>query len=496
MQNMIPKCSRLKSLNGVVSSLIQTNTVQLTARRFSTERDDGPRKEHMDDEKRVPAAGKYRSAWKILHEEMEGIKTMKPPGTKVPREADVLIVGGGVIGSSVAYWIKQRNPKGSNVVVVERDPVYTRASSMLSAGGIRQQFSVPENVQLSMFTSQFLRNIKEHLTVIHESPPDVQFNHQGYLFLAPPRDAEQLAANVHMQRELGAKTVLLTKHQLGTRFPWLNLDGIECGSLGLEGEGWFDPWSLVRALQQKNLSMGTTYVHGDLISLEKEKMSTGRDQLVSGVIRVMNGQEFEVKFSLIINCAGPWAADVAEMAGIGQGEDILAVPLPVAPRKRFVYVSHCPEGPMLDCPFVIDPSGAYFRREGFGGHYICGSSPTEDQEPDVANFEVDYDFYDEVVWPRIARRVPVFNHSKLKSAWAGFYDYNTFDQNLVIGPHPYYKNFFFANGLSGHGLQHSLAVGRGIMELVLDGGYQTINLHKFHFDRLLTQTAVREQGIV
>ncbi|CAL1545413.1 unnamed protein product [Lymnaea stagnalis] len=480
----------------------QRTALHVSANRcLSTDTTDGPveDKNEVNSEKRIPRAGKYRSPWKILREEFEGIGTMKPPGLEVPRETDILIVGGGVVGSAVAYWLKQRNPKGSNILVVERDPVYTRASSMLSCGGIRHQFSVPENVQLSMFTSEFLRNIKQHLSVIHESPPDVQFNHQGYLFLAPPRGAEQLMENVQMQQELGAKIDLLSKRQLAEKFPWLNLDGIECGSLGLEGEGWFDPWLLVRALKQKNLSMGTKYVHGELIGFElaPKHDPQERDTLDYGVVRVKSGQEFEVAFAFVINCAGPWAADVAEMAKIGLGEDDMSVPLPVEPRKRFVYVTHCPDGPVLDCPFVIDPSGVYVRREGYGGHYLCGSSPaTEAQEPDIANFDVDYDFYNDVVWPGLAKRVPAFNESKLKSAWAGYYDYNFFDQNLIIGPHPRMKNFIFANGLSGHGLQHSIAVGRALMELIQDGEYKTINLEKFHFDRFLTNTAIQEQGIV
>ncbi|GFO49573.1 FAD-dependent oxidoreductase domain-containing protein 1 [Plakobranchus ocellatus] len=368
---------------------------------------------------RIPRAGKYRSAWKILKEEVEGIGTMKPPGMEIPRECDVLIVGGGVIGSAVAYWIKERNPKGSNVVIVERDPMYTRASTMLSAGGIRHQFSIPENVQLSLFATEFFKNIKERLSVIHESPPDISFNHQGYMFLAAPRNAERLVENVKMQNELGAKIALLTKNQLAEKFPWLNLDGVECGSLGLEGEGWIDPWSLLRAFKQKNISLGTKYVHGELINFEfltKQDHGAGDRnlRLDSGVIRAKDGSEHEIRFCVVVNCAGPWAADVAELAKIGLGDEELVFPLPVEPRKRFVYVVHCPQGPMLDFPFTVDQSGLYVRREGYGGHYICGKSPSEEQEPDIANFEVDYDFYDEELWPSLARRIPAFNNSKLR----------------------------------------------------------------------------------
>ncbi|BFZ20110.1 hypothetical protein BsWGS_23149 [Bradybaena similaris] len=467
-----------------------------SARLYTTDGGSGTTSWEQEDEAAAPTTNKYKSPWKKRTEETQDDSVSE---NKVPQDTDILVVGGGVIGSSVAFWIKQQNPK-SRVTVVERDPVYTRASSMLSCGGIRHQFSVPENVQLSMYTSTFLTNIKQHLSVLHESLPDVQFNHHGYLFLAQPEGAEQLSKNVAMQRDLGAQIALLSKNQLEEKYPWMCFDGVDCGAIGLEGEGWFDPWSLVRALKQKNISMGTRYVHGELISFELDSLNNSDDEefrLDSGVIRTAGGRESEVRFSLVVNCAGPWAAEVAEMAKIGTGEGVLSTPLPVEPRKRFVFVTHCPGGPMLESPFVIDFSGVYFRREGLGGHYICGCSPaSEADEPDVDNFEVDYNVYDERVWPLLAQRAPCFNNSKLKSAWAGYYDYNVFDQNLVIGPHPYLKNFYFANGLSGHGLQHSVAIGRAIMELIVHGSYQTINLEKFQFNRLITKTPVIEHEIV
>jgi len=449
---------------------------------------------------RVPKAGEPRPVKDVLMYDLESMKTMKPPGTLVPREIDILIVGGGAIGSSIAYWLRHWTSKTSKVMVVERDPVYTRASTMLSAGGIRHQFSVPENVQLSMFGSEWLRDIKEHLSVLHESPPDIQFNHQGYLFLAPPRGAAELNENVQMQTKLGAKVELYSKSQLAEKFPWMNLDGIECGSYGLEGEGWFDPWSFVRALKQKNLSLGVEYVHGEVQELLFESCSHLGHEKIDGamILAAKDGREYETKAAIIVNAAGPWAADLAEMAGIGVAETSdLYLPLPVEPRKRFVYVTHCPDGPMLDCPFVVDPSGVYVRREGFGGHYICGASPPSvEEEPDVANFDVDYDFYNEFIWPQLANRIPAFNNSKLKSAWAGYYDYNPFDQNLIIGKHPYHHNFIFANGLSGHGLQHSIGVGRAVSELILDGAYQTIDLSRFSFERFIKDLPIEEGNIV
>ncbi|XP_076454623.1 FAD-dependent oxidoreductase domain-containing protein 1-like [Babylonia areolata] len=452
----------------------------------------------------TPVAGQYRSPWTILREEFKGAAqgTNIEEAVPVPRETDVLVVGGGAVGSSVAYWLKQRNPKGMAVTVVERDPCYTQASTMLAVGGIRHQFSLEENVQLSMFTTDFLRNIKENLSVLDECPPDVQFNHQGYLFLATSRSAPLLEKNVQMQRKHGAKIELLSKEQLAAKFPWLNTTGIEVGSHGTEGEGWFDPWLLVKALKQKNLSLGVKYVTGELESFET---STGDEYvtndphqtLVNAQISTRDGRTHGCKFAVVVNCAGPWAGEVARKAGIGASRKFeLISPLPVEPRKRYVYVVHCPTGPTLDCPLLVDPSGVYFRREGFGGHYLCGSSPPKDKEPSTDNLNVDYDFFHDQIWPALAKRVPAFEALKVKSAWAGYYDFNVVDQNLIIGNHPYHRNFFFANGLSGHGLQHSVAVGRAVMELIVDGEFRTIDLSRFSFNRFFTEELLEEEGIV
>ncbi|CAE1331100.1 FOXRED1 [Acanthosepion pharaonis] len=453
----------------------------------------------------IPRAGSHRSPWEVLKEEFRALKQgnfTSESNNKVPRESDILIIGGGLIGSSVAYWLKQRNPKAMSITIVERDPSYTRAASVLSVGGIRHQFSLPENVQLSMFTSEFLRNIKQHLSVLDMDPPDIQFNLQGYLFLASPEGAEQLVRNAKMQRDIGAKVELMSRERLASKFPWLNLQGIELGTYGLEGEGWFDPWTLIRAMKQKNLSLGVKYVNGEVIGFDKQTYRVaGTDgyedrESINSVQIKSEGEIYQSQFAIVINCAGPWAGNVAELAGIGTGKGILSLSLPVEPRKRYVYVFHCPKGPGIESPFLIDPAGFYFRREGLGSHFLCGMSPTEEDEPAIDNLQVDYDYFHNTIWPHLAHRVSKFESLKLMSAWSGFYDYNYADQNLVIGNHPYFHNFYFANGLSGHGIQHAPAIGRALMEYIIDGNFESIDLSRFKFDRFLSNDLLTEVGIV
>ncbi|GIY43781.1 FAD-dependent oxidoreductase domain-containing protein 1 [Caerostris extrusa] len=272
---------------------------------------------------------------------------------------------------------------------------------------------------------------------------------------------------------------------------------------GFENEGWFDPWALLSAFKKKACSLGATYVNGEVIGFEFENHSQVRGEEALPLLQANYlylkdelGDIHCVEFGHLVIAAGPFSAEIARLLHIGEGSGLLKVPIPVEPRKRYVYVISCEDGPGIDMPLVIDPSGAYARREGLGGKYICGRSPAPHEEPDVSNLEVDYNFFDNSVWPPLCHRIPAFNSIKVSSAWAGYYDYNTFDQNVIFGPHPYYNNVFFATGFSGHGIQMAPAIGRAMMELLIDKCYVTIDLQRFHLNRIFHDTPLHEQNIV
>ena len=347
---------------------------------------------------------------------------------------DIVIIGGGVMGCSVAYWLAQRIYKGMKIAVIERDPTYRYASTTLSVGGMRQQFSLPENIEMSLFGADFLRSANRRLHIHGVDMPDIKFQPHGYLFLATEEGAAQMEENHHTQVQCGAKVELMTPRRLQRKFPWLNLDGIALGSYGYENEGWFDPWALMSALRLKATELGVDFIHGDVYNVahetnddtlwteetytkEAEALDEQRRLLKRSYevhVHLPDGDIFPITSSLFVIAAGPQSGHVANMFGIGLQKGLLSVPLPVEPRKRYVYNFHAPTGPGLAAPLVVDPTGLYFRREGHGNNYIGGMSPPiQDLEPSTDNMDVDYDYFDEQCWPILANRVKAFEELKV-----------------------------------------------------------------------------------
>lgn len=218
---------------------------------------------------------------------------------------DVLVIGGGGMGASIAYWIKKRALHGLNVVVLEKDPSYQQCSTTLSVGGLRQQFSLPENIQMSLFGADFIRRAKEHLG----NEVEVNFQPFGYLMLSTEEGAQTLRENSRLQNDLGARNEILTARRLKEKFPWLNTDGIALGCHGLEKEGWFDPWALLYGLKKKSLEYGAHYVHGEAIGFEfkdqptviMEGVEMGEYKSLDRVLaKLPNGEIQPIKFAICI----------------------------------------------------------------------------------------------------------------------------------------------------------------------------------------------------
>jgi glycine/D-amino acid oxidase-like deaminating enzyme len=386
----------------------------------------------------------------------------------------VVVVGGGVIGSAVAYFLRDADPS-IDVVVIERDPTYARASSALSAASIRQQFSTPLSVQMSLYGIQFLRSIGERLA-LGADRPSIDLHEGGYLFLATDAGVATLRENHALQTRLGARIRMLDPEALRHTFAWLNTDDLAAGTYGESGEGWFDGYGLVQALRRKAIALGAHYLKAEVSGVRMKGVRVASVLTTDGETHACD---------VLVNAAGAWARSIARMMNIE---------LPVHARRRSIFNVSSPA--KLDrCPLVIDPNGVYFRPEG--RTFLCGTSPSADNDPDDLPLEdVDHALFDDVIWPTLAHRVPQFEALRVERCWSGYYEYNVFDHNAIIGRHPDVENCIFANGFSGHGLQQGPATGRGVSELILHGTFTTLDLSALGFERILQNRPIVEKNVL
>ena len=388
--------------------------------------------------------------------------------------ADVVIIGGAVMGSSVACHLAQRNDFNGRVVVIEADPAYEFCASARSAASIRQQFSTAINIEISLYGIEFLRSIGNALSVGPEKPV-IDLHEGGYLFLATPEKAGILKDNHLLQTGLGADIGYFDQAGLSGKFPWLNVTGLLAGCHGLSGEGWFDGYGLLQAFRKKARSLGVDYLAA------KASVEQGNGGIWN--VRLSTGETLNTP--VIVNCAGALGGtEICRQAGL---------PVPVVPKKRCVFTFECREH-LTGFPLLIDPSGTYVRPEGTG--FICGSAPPADRDPDCTDFDVDYALFEEHIWPILAARVQAFEAIRPGAAWAGTYDMNLFDHNAFVGDVPGLDGFFLALGFSGHGLQQSPAVGRGLAELITTGGYQSLDLSPLSIARLSENAPIVEKNVV
>ena len=387
------------------------------------------------------------------------------------KHSDVVIVGSGVMGAATAYWLTHWQP-GLRVTLVESDTRYEKASSSLSASSIRQQFTCPVNIQLSQYGIAFLREAEQHLG-LPDHPVELGLQEPGYLYLAQSAQVAGMQSAHQIHRQAGADVALLGPEALRQRYPWLNVDDVALGSLGLSGEGWFDGPALHQAFLRKAMAQGVRQLQDRVVALVHTATQITGVRLASGST-LGCGQ--------VVNAAGPWAGEVAAMAGVS---------LPVEAARRTVFVLSCPE-PLPLCPLLIDPSGWWLRPEG--RFLITGSEPVQ-TEPGLA-LEPNWAEWHDEQWASLAHRIPALSALRVERAWAGYYEMNTFDHNAVIGPHPTLGNLFFINGFSGHGMQHAAGAGLALAEWMLQGKPLSIAVKALGFERLVHKRPLRELQVI
>jgi glycine/D-amino acid oxidase-like deaminating enzyme len=397
------------------------------------------------------------------------------PGTA----EDILVIGGGIIGSAVAYFLARAHQAGS-VAVIEPDPSYRLAATPHGAGGVRGLFSLPENIWMSRYSLDFYASFARAMAVGGDRA-EIDFRRQGYLFVAGEEGARQLEANTRLQGREGVRVELLDQVALGGRFPSLGCDGVTLAAYSPD-DGWIDPTSALHGFRRKAKSLGVSYVEDRVVGLEIKKKLVKAAHLEEGA---------SVRADLFVNAAGAWAREFAAMAGMG---------LPVKPFPRLGHYWLC-QSEIEPLPLVKDETGLFFRPEGPG---FVGGRPSWEIEPGFM-FEADGGrfgsyfggYFERVVWRLLVGRVPKFDAVRPKRTWSGHYAQNMLDGNMILGPWVGgATNFYVACGFSGHGTMHAPAVGLALSELILDGAYSTMDLGRMSYQRVLDNTPYREMGII
>ena len=378
--------------------------------------------------------------------------------------ADIVIVGGGVVGSSIGYHLRQDGFSG-RIVIAERDDTYARSSSNLAMGGIRQQFGSTVNIQLAQYSIAFYRDSDARMSVGGHAPR-AWFRQRGYLFLVDAPNAERFERRFAILRARGARTQRLTVDEIRTMLPDLYVDDLVFGLIGPD-DGYANPKEVLRAFRAGACAAGVEYVRAEVTEVRRTV------DRVAGVT-FASGERLDA--AIVVNAGGPFAAAVARLAGLEQ---------PVHPVRQHLFRCDLPHHWPHRWPMTIDPGGVHWRHDDPVAHGQPDRiilAKTKLDEPEGENFACDESRWLADFYPDLVRRVPAFKDVRLVEGWAGLYEM-TPDHNPMIGEHPQLKGFFMANGFSGHGLMMAPATGKVVSELIRCGHSETVDISALSIDR-------------
>ena len=389
---------------------------------------------------------------------------------------DVVIIGGAVIGSSVAWFLSANKDLNGRVLVVEKDPTYQWCSTAHTNSCIRQQFSNEINIRIAQSGVRFLKSFRENLGGDAEIP-EIRLHSFGYLLLANnEKMAQVLRENQVLQASCGAGTQIMSRDQIAEAYPFYNLDDIILGSHNLKDEGYFDGSAMFDWWRRKARENDVEYITNEVVGIARNGNRVESVTLKSGEV---------IGAGTIVNASGPRAGVTAKMANMD---------LPVEARRRYTFIFDSQTPLQCDLPLTVDPSGIHVRTDG--RYYMCGCPPDEDPAVAFDDFEMDHSIWEEKLWPALATRIPAFESIKVINSWVGHYAFNTLDQNAIIGPHPEVDNFIFVNGFSGHGFQQSPAMGRGVSEIITYGEFRELDLSDLGYQRVLDNRPFLEKAVI
>lgn len=391
--------------------------------------------------------------------------------------ADVVIAGGGVVGCSAAWHLRQDGFTG-RIVVVERDPTYQRASSFLAMGGIRQQFCTPVTVAMVRFSVELWRKFDTTLgTPQHR--PRAWFRPRGYLFLANGATSTALTHRYREEKQAGASVRMVAVEELRQMLPDVMLDDILFGVLGDE-DGYADPREVLAGFRAGAELAGVEFVTGEITSIDHQLGKVTGVQLAGGA---------RIAAPSVVNAAGPWAGRLAALAGLT---------VPVAPLRQMLFRCTLPYQWPYRFPMLIDPGGVHWRHddaiEPGGADRIILAFTNWNEQPGE-NLAADPDRWKKDFYPAMVNRAPELRDVTGVEGWAGLYEM-TPDHNPVLGPHPALEGFIFANGFSGHGLMMSPATGKIVSEFVRLGRSDTFDVAIFAPDRFARGALIHDAATI
>lgn len=382
---------------------------------------------------------------------------------------DIIIVGGGIMASSLAYNLYNDGYTG-RIAMFEKDRVYEYSSTPRSEGGIRQTFSTEVNIKMSQYSYQAYKTFEEDMSVDGE-PVSIDFRENGYLYLLNDVSLPIFEDILKIQESLNVKTEFMNIDQLQQFFPELNVEDL-AGAVFDPEAGNADPYSVLQAYVKKLKKIGTDIFYEEVETIMTEQGSVTGVQTVSG----------EKYFApIVVNAAGPWSGELSEKIGL---------PIPVKPLRRQLFSIDTAQKFDREIPFTFDPTGAHFRGER--EKIVVGWA---NEVPYGYDFKLEKRFFEEEIWPILAMRSSYFERLKLESGWTGLYDYNYEDHNAIISDHPEMKGYYIVTGFSGHGFQHAPAAGKGLSELIRLGRFETIDISPLTVTRFKTGKLVRETAV-
>lgn len=392
---------------------------------------------------------------------------------------DVVIIGGAMMGASVAWFLSDNADFTGQVLVVERDPTYAQAATSLSNSCIRQQFSTPLNVRISQFGADYIQNLRAYMGG-DARVPDLPIQNFGYLYLADTQPfADQLRASQRIQAAEGAGTRIMSPAEIKAEYPFYAVDDLVLGSHNTRDEGYFEGITVFDHWRRQSKARGVEWIAGEVVAIGRNAAGTRVESvtLASGEV---------VGCGAVVNASGTRGARTAAMAGIA---------IPVEPRKRFTWIFTAEATLPRALPLTIDPTGVHVRQDT-RTTFMAGGHADDDPAVDQGDFAMDHGLWQDHIWPAIATRIPAFEAIRVIREWAGHYDMNTLDANAIVGPHTEVENFLFLNGFSGHGLQQSPAMGRATAEWLTHGEWRTLDMTPLGYGRIAEGRPYLETAII